>query len=714
MLKIKLQKLKQSLVLLPALIIILTFMKTQNVISQNKKAVKDKQPVELKKENSPLEQTPVNLNSQRELEIMEQINQIKQTNNNSYEGDKILELQRKLETTNGSSITKTENENIGTIIPASRFETTQTDNINLSIIINYAYNYIGGIAVQVEQRGATAGKIWIAVGLINGDTGALARPDTISMYYSNNNGASYNLYAKIAFSGHNKLDPDNMDMEIIENTTGQKYLHIVFGYTTNGGYGQKLIGYTVVAAPTLGYSGFTLFPPGYNASSIYTKARITSDNARYPSNPYITVVITQDSIAGGNEYFMSKVCRVLSPFTTTPAVTYLSKSIYSVAPGYGDVFTDVANYHNGSDSLLFVLSGYGGGYQDKIYFYKAFSNTTVYPTSNGFVSPSGNNIENARVASNGGSNQKNTMITYSDDYLNSGDFDQWILTTSDASNWSSTALDNTTYNISRGGDVIGRRNADGSFAVNFKNLFGNLENIASYTFTDLALSGSMHSLNTNYANSFFSPKPAFKYVNNDSCLSIWGYFYDLYSTGGCSASNLYVTLGIEGIYDETIGLNPTYEYVYILLAESFPPYNVIDTGLCFLNYNTLDGVATFPSAPNGNYYLIIEHRNALQTWSSAPVAISSTSPSFYDFTSSNSQSYGDNMILNGTKWCLYSGDVDRDGTIDGTDLNLIDNDVFYGAIGYSSTDLNSDAFTDGSDISIVDPNVANGISYNAP
>ncbi|MCY7360685.1 MAG: hypothetical protein LH629_01245, partial [Ignavibacteria bacterium] len=146
----------------------------------------------------------------------------------------------------------------------------------------------------------------------------------------------------------------------------------------------------------------------------------------------------------------------------------------------------------------------------------------------------------------------------------------------------------------------------------------------------------------------------------------------------------------------------------------FPPYNVVDTGLCFLNYNTLNNVVTFPTAPNGNYYLIIDHRNALQTWSSVPVAISSTIPSFYDFTSANSQSYGDNMILNGTRWCLYSGDVNRDGTIDATDLNLIDNDVFYGALGYSGTDLNSDAFTDGTDISIVDPNVVNGVNYIAP
>ncbi|HAY33588.1 MAG TPA: hypothetical protein DCY06_05585, partial [Bacteroidetes bacterium] len=69
-------------------------------------------------------------------------------------------------------------------------------------------------------------------------------PDTLAIFNSTNHGETFNLYAMIAFSGNNKFTSDDMDMEIIENTAGEKYIHVVFGYITNGGYGQRLIGYT--------------------------------------------------------------------------------------------------------------------------------------------------------------------------------------------------------------------------------------------------------------------------------------------------------------------------------------------------------------------------------------------------------------------------------------------------------------------------------------
>ncbi|MBK8551552.1 MAG: hypothetical protein IPL53_11025 [Ignavibacteria bacterium] len=332
----------------------------KDIFSQKKKEVNINQPVATQRINNSLSQTPQNNFTQREIEIMNEMNKLKQ-NESSVNGEQILELQRELEAVNSSTITRQETSPIGNLIPASRYSPEQTDNLSHSYILSNAGNYVAGIATQVEQRGPTAGKIWVAVGLANGDTGLFAIPDSIGIYYSNNNGATYNLYAVIAFSSHNKIEWDNMDMEIIENTSGTKYLHLVFGYVTNGGYGQSLIGYTIVSAPTLGYAGSTLFFPGYDASSYYQMPRITSDNARYLSNPYITIVVTQDSIANNEHYFMSKVCRVLSPYTVSPSVTYLPKSIYNVAPGHNyEVFTDVANFHNGNDSLIFVLSAYPG------------------------------------------------------------------------------------------------------------------------------------------------------------------------------------------------------------------------------------------------------------------------------------------------------------------------------------------------------------------
>lgn len=675
---------------------------------------KDK-PVPLIKQDIPLAQTPEETFTAEELEIMNQMEKLKKEDLSSN-GNEILNLQKRLENINGRTITRQESNPIGNIIPGANFNPSVTENLNSSVVIGDAGNYIGGIATQVEQRGTTAGKIWVALALINGDTGVLAEPDTIALYYSSNNGNSYNLYAKIAFSSHNKNTVDNIDLEIIENTSGTKYLYIVFGYTTNGGYGQSLIGYTIVTVPTLSYFGSTFFPPGYSVNHRYINARVTSDNARYASNPYVTVVITQDSVSGLNQYIVSKVVRILNPYTLNPALTYLPKSIYGVLEGFQDnnTMTDVANFHNGNDSLIFVLSRYPGLLQH-VYLYKAYSNTVVYPTFNGVLTPSGDELEVVRIAATGGTNQTKMLITYSNNYLNTGDFDQWDLYTLDGNNWASNVLDFTGSNISRYGDVIGRRNASGSFNVAFKNIYGNMENVSSYSFRDFSLSSSLFSLNTDYANTVAAPKPAFRYVNNDSCLNIWSYYYYTYSTGGCSVSNSYVRVATEGFYDENADQQYIYSPTYIVLANQNPPYNGLDTGFAYLDYQGMSNVFAFPKALSGDFYFVSKHYNCIETWSSVPVNVDPTYVTGYDFTTSSSQAYGDNMMEKGFRWCVYSGDVNQDGTIDLSDLEQIDNDVYNFIFGiYYNSDLNGDYFVDIADYTIADNNAFNFVSMVRP
>jgi len=711
---------KSALKLFLLLVLSLSFLfsSSQNSFSQNKKIQKEKQPVSVIKDNSMFSNTPANNLSQQELDLNNQMNQLK-LENNSTNGKKILELQNKIETLNGAMVSKEESNQLMTLIPAGKNISNEKDNVSLSQVVYSATAYITGIATQVEQRGTGAGKIWVAIGLGNLDTGVAATPDTLLLYYSNNNGASYNFYAKFAFGGTNKFEFDNIDMEIIENSTGTKYLHIVFEYITNAYTGQRLVGYMVVTAPALSYSATTLAFPGYSVTSKYLHPRITSDNAIYLGNSYVDIVLTQDSVAGLNHFYMPKFCRVLNPYTIAPAITYFPKSIYTpVAAPYEDIYnlvqTDIAYYNNSNDSLIFLLSGYPG-FTDKLYFYKAFANSFVYPVFAGVVTPSGNNLASAKIAANGGSNQKKLMVTYTDDYLNSGDLDQWILTSGDATNWFSTVLDYTSNNKSKYGDVIGRRNANGSFAVNFINTYGHLDNISSYNFTDLNLSSSIHSLNTNYANSICAPKPAFRYVNGDSCLSIWSSYFTVNSTGGCSASNLYLITAFEGYYNDVNDVHSIDLSVNVLLADALPPYSIVDTGYAVLGSDNLSNVFAFSTAPIGNYYLVVKHYNTLETWSATTVYIDQTTPAYYDFTSSDAQAYGNNMVLKGARWCIYSGDVNQDGTIDATDLSQIDNDVVISVMGnLLITDLNGDYIVDGSDLSIADINVLNSITVVTP
>ncbi len=66
------------------------------------------------------------------------------------------------------------------------------------------------------------------------------------------------------------------------------------------------------------------------------------------------------------------------------------------------------------------------------------------------------------------------------------------------------------------------------------------------------------------------------------------------------------------------------------------------------------------------------------------------------------------------QFAIFSGDVNQDGSIDASDLILVDNSTFNFASGYFPTDLNGDNITDASDALIIDNNVSNFVGVIAP
>ena len=125
-----------------------------------------------------------------------------------------------------------------------------------------------------------------------------------------------------------------------------------------------------------------------------------------------------------------------------------------------------------------------------------------------------------------------------------------------------------------------------------------------------------------------------------------------------------------------------------------------------------------PVSVIGNlFYIAVVHRNSLETWSSNPVLFSAAS--FYDFSTGMAQAFGDGVNqpmteIGGNGFAFYSGDVNQDGTVDASDMALIDNDNAVFAFGYNVTDLNGDAATDASDMSIADNNQNLFLFYARP
>lgn len=119
--------------------------------------------------------------------------------------------------------------------------------------------------------------------------------------------------------------------------------------------------------------------------------------------------------------------------------------------------------------------------------------------------------------------------------------------------------------------------------------------------------------------------------------------------------------------------------------------------------------ATFSSAITGSHYLVIRHRNSVETWSAAPLTISASTP-LYDFSNVASKAYGSNMVLLETGvWGIYSGDINQDDSIDASDIVDVTNDAESSAFGDLVTDLNGDGSVDNSDLPVISNNSDNSI-----
>jgi hypothetical protein len=108
---------------------------------------------------------------------------------------------------------------------------------------------------------------------------------------------------------------------------------------------------------------------------------------------------------------------------------------------------------------------------------------------------------------------------------------------------------------------------------------------------------------------------------------------------------------------------------------------------------------TFSTAPNGSFYVVVKHRNAVQTWSANPVSIGATSS--YNFTTAANKAYGDNMKeVEAGVWAFYSGDINQDELVDPIDYSIWEADNNNFEFGYFATDINGDGLVDPIDYSI--------------
>jgi hypothetical protein len=145
------------------------------------------------------------------------------------------------------------------------------------------------------------------------------------------------------------------------------------------------------------------------------------------------------------------------------------------------------------------------------------------------------------------------------------------------------------------------------------------------------------------------------------------------------------------------------DQVTVELHEATSPYN---TAFYFnnLNLGTTGDVTAGPVPPGatGDYYIVIRHRNSIETWSSEPISFAGISDLSYDFRNDASMAYGNNLKQSGEYYLILAGDANQDGIVDGADMSLIFNATLPPVLtGYFPQDINGDGIVDGADMSFI-------------
>lgn len=201
-------------------------------------------------------------------------------------------------------------------------------------------------------------------------------------------------------------------------------------------------------------------------------------------------------------------------------------------------------------------------------------------------------------------------------------------------------------------------------------------------------------LNGTFVNT--NTKGDWKLRINDNAFQDTGrvYSWGLQFNNMSSKPNL---IGLSSVANESgfwTGSGQPLDSVKIYLRTSAAPYSIIDSCIGYINQF---GFCTtyMANAPGGNYYVEYRHRNSLAVWSNLPISFTQGNTSSFSILGGPNNVYGADLLFTGGRWCMYSGDINQDGAINGNDFTTFSQE--FGQSGYLASDLNGDATVNGND-----------------
>ncbi len=145
--------------------------------------------------------------------------------------------------------------------------------------------------------------------------------------------------------------------------------------------------------------------------------------------------------------------------------------------------------------------------------------------------------------------------------------------------------------------------------------------------------------------------------------------------------------------------------ISVELRNSFSPFGIAQSVKNTINIYG-NGNFVFPGSIQGqSYYIVIRHRNSLETWSSVPILFNGPVVN-YNFSDGLNRAFGNNLKdVSVGNYAIFSGDVNQDGSISLNDLSETENACLLFLTGYLPEDLTGDLITESSDYSLLENNL---------
>ena len=284
-------------------------------------------------------------------------------------------------------------------------------------------------------------------------------------------------------------------------------------------------------------------------------------------------------------------------------------------------------------------------------------------------------------------------------------------------------MDFSTANVFGDARIIGERNDGGKFHVAYINEQNSEISYASsdnylwnpriFPYSNLRSYGSEDPYKENIGN----PAPGYyQTFFNSGCMAVWldSTGKNIKSSSGCSGpfsqptKKLFLYGAIQGLYDANTDVM-IYDTVTVYLRNAVSPFAKIDSSKKELYGPGTGQEFSFNNAQNGTpYYIELVQRNSIETWSKITQQFTA-SALMYDFTTSNTQAYGNNMAsvdASPVRYGIYSGDENQNGIVDLTDVVNVSNAASSFTNGYVPTDMNGDNVVDLSDLVITSNNAS--------